>query len=183
MVLLGDAKATAHFLDRLLHQAWMEDAIALADAMHHAPTGRGRVDSNMSKGAARKSRRPSTLPTSRWSGSNRRSLRGIRSRAVRLRRHDAGQGDHLRQSDAAERRIVVSEVDKAFARQVRARVSTLIVEKPLARRCSSRCVLREMDARQPRGGCRRCACIRRKRVYPAISISCITARARSAAPV
>jgi anthraniloyl-CoA monooxygenase len=33
----GDAKATAHF-DRLRHQVSMEDAIALADAMHRAPT-------------------------------------------------------------------------------------------------------------------------------------------------
>ena len=77
MVLLGDAKATAHFSIGSGTKLAMEDAIALAEAMERAPTIEAGARSCTSTAAARRSRRPSTPPTSRWSGSSMSTASGI----------------------------------------------------------------------------------------------------------
>ena len=74
----------------------------------------------------------------------------------------------------------VAEVDKAFARQVRAKGFDVDIDKPVAPMFQP-LRLREMES-PTASWCRRCACIRPGRACPTISIWCITARARSAAP-
>jgi hypothetical protein len=95
MVLLGDAKATAHFSIGSGTKLAMEDAIALHDAMAKAPTSRPRCTLR-----ARPPRGGREDPAfgRRLAGlvRARRSLLGFRPRAVRLRRDDPRQGDHLR---------------------------------------------------------------------------------------
>ena len=76
MVLLGDAKATAHFSIGSGTKLAMEDAIALADAMAQSPTVDAALQL-MSRAGARKSRKPSTPPTCRWCGSSMSTASGI----------------------------------------------------------------------------------------------------------
>ena len=169
------------FLDRLRHQA-CDGRCHRAGGRHAARAdGRGRACSNTRTAAARRSRRPSTPPTCRWSGSSMSTASGI-SIPVQfafgvMTRAKAITYDNLtlRAPD------FVAEVDKAFARQVRA--------SGFRRRCREAggadvpavAVARDGDCQIARW-CRRCACIRPRKACPAISIWCITARARSAAP-
>ena len=57
MVLIGDAKATAHFSIGSGTKLAMEDAIALAEAMERAPTV-GAALAQYEQGGARRSKRP-----------------------------------------------------------------------------------------------------------------------------
>ena len=96
MVLLGDAKATAHFSIGSGTKLAMEDAIALADAMAQAPTVDAAL-ADLRAGPARGGREDPARRR-RVAGLVRacRPVLGFRSRAVRVRRHDPRQGDHLR---------------------------------------------------------------------------------------
>ena len=86
MVLLGDAKATRPFLDRLGHQARHGGRDRALRGASGARIGRWRARSAPTRPAgARRSRRPSTPPTCPWLVRACRPLLGFRPRSVRLR--------------------------------------------------------------------------------------------------
>ena len=131
MVLLGDAKATAHFSIGSGTKLAMEDAIALADAMAQAPT----VDAALQN--YEQGRREEVEKTQHaadvslvwfehvdrfWDFDPVQFAFGVMTRAKAITYDNLT----LRAPD------FVGEVDKAFARQVRAKGFDVDVEKPVA---------------------------------------------------
>ena len=151
MVLLGDAKATAHFSIGSGTKLAMEDAIALADAMAAGADGRRRACSNYEHG-----RREEVEKTQHaadvslvwfehvdrfWDFDPVQFAFGVMTRAKAITYDNLT----LRAPD------FVAEVDKAFARQVRASGFDVDVEKPVAPMFQP-LRLREMELDQSRGG-------------------------------
>src|SRR4051812_35193490 len=129
MVLLGDAKATAHFSIGSGTKLAMEDAIALAEAMHDAPT----IDAALSQYEL--GRREEVEKTQHaadvslvwfehvdrfWDFDPVQFAFGVMTRAKAITYDNLG----LRAPD------FVTEVNKAFARQVCAREFDVDVERP-----------------------------------------------------
>ena len=131
MVLLGDAKATAHFSIGSGTKLAMEDAIALADAMHRAPTieqalelyesGR-REEVEKTQHAADVSLVWFEHVDRFWDFDPVQFAFGVMTRAKAITYDNLT----LRAPD------FVSGVDKAFAKQVRAAGLDVDVEKPVA---------------------------------------------------
>ena len=131
MVLLGDAKATAHFSIGSGTKLAMEDAIALADAMHRAPTveaalqqyetGR-REEVEKTQHAADVSLVWFEHVDRFWDFDPVQFAFGVMTRAKAITYDNLT----LRAPD------FVGEVDKAFAKQVRAKGFDVDVEKPVA---------------------------------------------------
>src|SRR5258708_2019373 len=131
MVLLGDAKATAHFSIGSGTKLAREDAIALADAMHHAPTvhaalqqyeeGR-REEVEKTQHAADVSLVWFEHVDRFWDFDPVQFAFGVMTRAKAITYDNLT----LRAPD------FVSEVDKAFAKQVRARGFDVDIAKPVA---------------------------------------------------
>src|SRR3954466_499413 len=131
MVLLGDAKATAHFSIGSGTQLAMEDAIALADAMQAAPTVEASLE------LYEQGRREEVEKTQHaadvslvwfehvdrfWHFDPVQFAFGVMTRAKAITYDNLG----LRAPD------FVAEVDRAFARQVRDKGFDVDVEKPVA---------------------------------------------------
>jgi anthraniloyl-CoA monooxygenase len=131
MVLLGDAKASAHFSIGSGTKLAMEDAIALADAMHRAPTVAAALEQY------EQGRREEVEKTQHaadvslvwfehvdrfWDFDPVQFAFGVMTRAKAITYDNLT----LRAPD------FVRQVDKAFAKQVRARGFDVDVEKPLA---------------------------------------------------
>ena len=131
MVLLGDAKATAHFSIGSGTKLAMEDAIALTDAMHHAPTvhaalqqyeeGR-REEVEKTQHAADVSLVWFEHVDRFWDFDPVQFAFGVMTRAKAITYDNLT----LRAPD------FVREVDRAFAKQVRARGFDVDVENPVA---------------------------------------------------
>jgi anthraniloyl-CoA monooxygenase len=130
MVLLGDAKATAHFSIGSGTKLAMEDAIALSDAMDHAPTVEAALEQY------EQGRREEVEKTQHaadvslvwfehvdrfWEFDPVQFAFGVMTRSKAITYDNLT----LRAPD------FVREVDKAFARQVRARGFDVDIEKPL----------------------------------------------------
>src|SRR5436305_15291825 len=131
MVLLGDAKATAHFSIGSGTKLAMEDAIALADAMHAAPTVEAALE------LYEQGRREEVEKTQHaadvslvwfehvdrfWKFDPVQFAFGVMTRAKAITYDNLG----LRAPD------FVAEVDRAFAKQVRANGFDVEVENPVA---------------------------------------------------
>ncbi len=150
MVLLGDAKATAHFSIGSGTKLAMEDAIALGDAMHRAPTieaalqeyetGR-REEVEKTQHAADVSLVWFEHVDRFWDFDPVQFAFGVmtRSKAITY--------DNL----TLRAPNFVAEVDKAFAKQVRSKGFDVDVEKTAAADVPAASPARH-DARQPRGG-------------------------------
>ena len=180
MVLLGDAKATAHFSIGSGTKLAMEDAIALADAMAQAPT----VDAALQ--TYEHGRREEVEKTQHaadvslvwfehvdrfWDFDPVQFAFGVMTRAKAITYDNLT----LRAPE------FVREVDTAFAKQVRVKGLRRRYRQARGADVPAAQAARDGSRRTARW-CRRCACTRRRRACPAISIWCITARARSAAP-
>ena len=180
MVLLGDAKATAHFSIGSGTKLAMEDAIALADAMAQAPT----VDAALQ--TYEHGRREEVEKTQHaadvslvwfehvdrfWDFDPVQFAFGVMTRAKAITYDNLT----LRAPE------FVREVDKAFAKQVRAKGFRRRYRQAHGADVPAAQAARD-GSRRTAPSCRRCACTRQRRACRAISIWCITARARSAAP-
>src|SRR5258708_4658966 len=131
MVLLGDAKATAHFSIGSGTKLAMEDAIALADAMQHTPTiaaalaqyehGR-REEVEKTQHAADVSLVWFEHVDRFWDFDPVQFAFGVMTRAKAITYDNLT----LRAPD------FIAEVDKAFAKQVRGRGFDVDIEKPAA---------------------------------------------------
>jgi anthraniloyl-CoA monooxygenase len=131
MVLLGDAKATAHFSIGSGTKLAMEDAIALAEAMEHAPTvaaaleyyeyGR-REEVEKTQHAADVSLVWFEHVDRFWEFDPVQFAFGVMTRSKAITYDNL----NLRAPD------FVAEVDKAFARQVRVKGFDVDVDRPLA---------------------------------------------------
>src|ERR1700758_3075771 len=131
MVLIGDAKATAHFSIGSGTKLAMEDAIALADAMHRAPTieqaleqyERGRREEvEKTQHAADVSLVWFEHVDRFWDFDPVQFAFGVMTRSKAITYDNLS----LRAPD------FVAEVDKAFAKQVQAKGFDVDVKKPLA---------------------------------------------------
>ena len=150
MVLLGDAKATAHFSIGSGTKLAMEDAIALADAMHRAPTVEAALQSYETGRREEVEKTQHAADVSLvwfehvdrfWDFDPVQFAFGVMTRAKAITYDNLT----LRAPD------FVAEVDKAFARQVRASGFDVDVDKPDVPMFQP-LRLREMETRQPRGG-------------------------------
>jgi len=179
MVLLGDAKATAHFSIGSGTKLAMEDAIALAEAMHRAPTveaalqhyeqGR-REEVEKIQHAADVSLVWFEHVDRFWDFDPVQFAFGVMTRSKAITYDNLT----LRAPDLSVR----------WTRPLPGRSAPkdlTSMSTSLTRRCSSRCGCATWSFRTA-PWCRRCACIRRGKACPAISIWCITVRAPSAAP-
>src|ERR1700716_674457 len=131
MVLLGDAKATAHFSIGSGTKLAMEDAIALADAMQRAPTIAAALDQYEHGRREEVEKTQHAADVSLvwfehvdrfWDFDPVQFAFGVMTRAKAITYDNLT----LRAPD------FVSEVDKAFAKQVRAKGFDVDVEKPAA---------------------------------------------------
>src|SRR5437764_3228581 len=131
MVLLGDAKATAHFSIGSGTKLAMEDAIALADAMHTAPNVEAALD------LYEQGRREEVEKTQHaadvslvwfehvdrfWKFDPVQFAFGVMTRAKAITYDNL----NLRAPD------FVAEVDSAFAKQVRGKGFDVDIDKPVA---------------------------------------------------
>ncbi|WP_159010703.1 bifunctional salicylyl-CoA 5-hydroxylase/oxidoreductase [Bradyrhizobium sp. S69] len=131
MVLLGDAKATAHFSIGSGTKLAMEDAIALADAMHRAPTVEQALQQYESGRREEVEKTQHAADVSLvwfehvdrfWEFDAVQFAFGVMTRAKAITYDNL----MLRAPD------FVREVDKAFARQVRTQGFDVDTEKPVA---------------------------------------------------
>ncbi|GLH79109.1 salicylyl-CoA 5-hydroxylase [Bradyrhizobium sp. SSBR45G] len=131
MVLLGDAKSTAHFSIGSGTKLAMEDAIALADAMQRSPTIAGALDlyENGRREEVEKTQHAADVSLvwfehldRFWDFDPVQFAFGVMTRSKAITYDNLT----LRAPD------FVAEVDKAFARQVRAKGFDVDVETPVA---------------------------------------------------
>ena len=139
IVLIGDAKATAHFSIGSGTKLAMEDAIALYEAFR-ATGGRDVKTALAHFESARRDEVEKTQHSADVSlvwFEHVQALLGHGPDALRLRPDDALEGDHLRQPRAARARVRQADRQGGGARRRRRRASTSTWRSP-RRRCSSR---------------------------------------------
>ena len=140
IVLIGDAKATAHFSIGSGTKLAMEDAIALYEAFR-ATGGRDVKTALAHFESARRDEVEKTQHSADVSlvwFEHVQALLGHGPDALRLRPDDALEGDHLRQPRAARAGFRASSTDKVVARDVAGAGLRRRHREARACRCSSR---------------------------------------------